>query len=1088
MGFPVGSPATGSVTRRLPAALLLLVAVPCAFAQQDMGYITGLVSDPTGAVIPGAAVTVTEAATGVRTTATTTDTGNYTAGPLKIGVYEVSVEKEGFKRALAKGVQISAQDRRRVDLVLELGQVTESVTTIAEAPLLETESATVGHVVEQQVIRQLPLNSRNYQTLALLAAGTVPAIVTRDQAGGFNSHGQAAYENNFIVDGVDNNSYGFALEDRKAQVVIPSLDAVQEFKVETSNYSAEFGRTGGSVMNVSIKSGTNDFHGTLYEYLRNDLWDARNAFSYVDRDGDGRADPPPLRQNQFGGTLGGPLLRNRTFFFGSFEGLRLRQPQSFLETVPTPDERRGVFNAAFHGAVRDPAAGQPFAGNSIPPSRQDPVTMRLAEVWPLPNFTGSGARSNYVSSTPWKQSREQIDGRVDHSFNENNKVFARVSITETKIERYPSLPMPARGGQGFEWNRYNNPARSAALSYTRIVSPSMVNEARLGFSRLNVGVAPFSEEWYGTKYGINIPRADDRITGLPQFTFGGRLGYTTIGEVGFAPTQKIGENWQLLENFTWIRASHTVKAGVDVRFTRTDNFSAQSAQGVFNFNGRFTNISFADFLLGWANSFTQTNLQYVDARFRSSMFYVQDDWKLTPRLTLNLGLRYELTTPMWDRRNRQNKIILDPGPSYGSLLFAKDGSLYDRALINTDTNNWAPRIGLAWRFLDRWTVRGGGGLFYGGLDRIGTAARMMANWPFNVRKGLTSTPSQPALLVRNGVRPDFLDPGTVMPSNLNLFHWPDHFPVTQIGQWNLSLQRQLAGDTVIEAAYVGSSTSYIRDNYNWNAPYIGPPATEVQRRAFPHINQIQYHSPMGHGSFHGLDVQLQKRYSKGFSFTVGYGWGHAISDVGEQFGPDVGMQDPWNWRNNRSTAGFNIRHKFVGSYIYELPFGNGRRWLNRTGAADLLIGGWQFNGLTTMRTGMVYNPTLANPAAALGTSKVQQWRPDRIAVGTVPNPNPDRWFDPAAFLRPCDASGCRLGNAGANILTSGGAVNTDFGVSKYFPLGERFRLQFRWESFNAFNTPAFSRPNSNLDSPDVGKVRSTVSSPRVMQWALRLEF
>jgi hypothetical protein len=1069
-------------------ALLSFVLAPLAWTQQDMGYITGLVTDPTGAVIPGAVVTVTETATGIRTTASATGTGNYTAGPLKIGVYEVSVEKDGFKRAVARNVPISAQDRRRVDLVLELGQVTESVTTIAQAPLLETESATVGHVVEQQVIRQLPLNNRNFQMLALLAAGTVPAVVTRDQAGGFNSHGQGAYENNFIVDGVDNNSYGFAFEDRKAQVVIPSLDAVQEFKVETSNYSAEFGRTGGSVMNVSIKSGTNGLHGTLYEYLRNDIWDSRDTFSYVDRDGDDRADPPVLRQNQFGGTLGGPILRNRTFFFGSFEALRLRQPQSFLETVPTADERRGVFNPAIHGALRDPATNQPFPGNVIPESRMDPVTARLANLWPLPNFAGSGARSNYVSATPWKQSSDQIDARVDHNFNDNNKLFARVSVTDTQNERYPSLPPPARGGQGFEWNRFNNPARSAALSYTRIVSPSMVNEARLGFSRLNVIATPFAEEWLGADYGIRIPRPDERITGLPRFTFGGRFGYTSIGESLFAPTQKIGENRQILDNLTWIRRSHTVKAGIDLRFTRADNFSAQSAPGDFNFNGRYTGVSFADFLLGWTNSFTQTNLQYVDGRFRSYMFYLQDDWKVTANLTLNLGVRYELTTPMWDTRNRQNKIILDPGQAYGTLLTAKEGSIYDRALIHNDTNNWAPRAGLAWRFAGKWTARAGAGLFYGGIDRIGTGARMMANWPFAVQKGIASTPARPALLVKDGVEADFLDPGTTMPSNLNLFHWPDNFPITQVAQWNASLQRQLTGDTVLEVAYVGSSTSYVRDNYNWNAPYLGDPATEIQRRAFPNINQIQYHSPQGHSSFHGLDVQLEKRYSRGFNFSVGYGWGHALSNVGEQWGPDVGMQDVWNWDNNRATTGFSIRHRFVTSYIWELPFGSGRRWLNRGGAANLLLGGWQFSGITTMRSGLVYNPTLPNPQANLGTAKVQQWRPDRIGGGKVANPHPDGWFDPAAFVRPCDASGCRLGNAGANILTSGGQINTDFGLSKYFPLSERFRLQLRGESFNVFNTPAFGRPTANLDSPDAGKVRGTVSTPRVMQWALRLEF
>jgi hypothetical protein len=1067
-------------------SIFTLALCAAALAQQDMGYITGLVTDPSGAVLPQATVTVIETQTGIRTVAETTDTGNYTVGPLKIGVYEVAVEKGGFKRAVSHGIQLSAQDRRRVDLVLELGQVTESITTTAEAPLLQTESASVGQTVSERTIRQLPLNNRNFQALALLAAGTAPAIVTRDQQGGFNSHGQAAIENNFIVDGIDNNSYGFALEDRKAQVVIPSLDAVQELKIETSNYSAEFGRTGGTLMNVIIKSGTNQFHGSAYEFLRNEIFDSRDTFSYVDLDGDGRADPPPLRQNQFGVTFGGPIVRNKSFFFGSWEALRLRQPQSFLETVPTPAERAGVFSTT----IRDPLTNQPFPGNTIPRERFDPIAARLIDLWPQPNFAGSGTRANYVSATPWSQTRDQIDARVDHNFNDSNKVFTRVSVTRSLNDRYPSLPLPARGGQAFEWNSFRSPARNAALSYTRIMSPTLVNEARLGFSRLNVMAEVFTKEWLAPEIGFAIPRTDDRITGLPRFTFGGGFGYTSLGESLSAPTQKISQNWQFLDNITWIRGSHTVKAGVDVRLTRADNFSAQSAPGDTNFNGRYTGVSLADFLLGWANSFAQTNLQYVDGRFHSYMGYAQDDWKVTPRLTINLGLRYELTTPMWDKRDRQNTMILEPGPDFGRLVYAGENSdsISDRALVNVDRNNWAPRIGLAYRIGDRWTFRSGFGIFYGGLDRIGTGARMMANWPFNVRKTLTSTPTQPAILLRNGVPGDFLDPGTTLPNNSNMFVWSTNFPITQINQWTASIQRQLTRDLVIEAAYVGSSTSYIRDNYDLNAPMPGSPATEVQRRLIPRLNAINYHSPFGHSSYNGLDVKLDKRFSQGLSFTVSYGWGHAISNVGEQWGPDVGMQNVWDWDSNRATTGFNIRHKFAAGYLYELPFGKGRRWLNSSRAADLLLGGWNLNGITTLRTGMPYNPTLANPAAALGTAAVQQWRPDRIAKGTVDKPDPERWFDTGAFVRPCEGTVCRLGNSGANILTSGGAVNTDFGLSKYFAVTERVRFQLRGEAFNVFNTPAFARPNSNLNSPDVGKVRGTVSQPRVFQYALRLEF
>ncbi|MGH9627630.1 MAG: TonB-dependent receptor domain-containing protein [Bryobacteraceae bacterium] len=650
------------------------------------------------------------------------------------------------------------------------------------------------------------------------------------------------------------------------------------------------------------------------------------------------------------------------------------------------------------------------------------------------------------------------------------------------------MPIPARGGQGFKWNPSHNPAHSAALSWTKILSPSLINEARAGFSRLNVEVGSFTDEWLAPEYGLNIPRADDRITGLPRINFTGRLGYTSIGESLFAPTQKISQNWQFLDNVTAIRSSHTMKAGIDLRFTRADNFSPQSGHGQFDFNGRFTGVSMADFLLGMANSYNQTNLQYVDGRFRSYMFYFQDDWKVTPRLTLNLGVRYELTTPMWNKYDRQNRIILEPGPQFGTFQYAGagDGSLEDRALIRLDTNNWAPRIGLAYRAGERWTTRAGFGVFYGGLDRIGTGARMMANWPFNVRKGLVSTPAIPAVLLREGVPADFVSAGETLPANSDLFSWSEKFPITQIAQWNASVQRQISGNLVLEVAYVGSSTSYIRDSYNMNAPMPGDPATEIQRRLIPSINSIQLHTPFGHSSYNGLDVQLEKRYSQGFLFSLGYGWGHAIANVGEQWGPDVGMQNVWNFDANRGTTGFNIRHRFVASYVYELPFGRGPRRANRNRTADLIFGGWNLNGITSMSSGRPYTPTLPNARVELGTAAVQQWRPDRIAPGSVDDPNPERWFDPSAFVRPCDASGCRLGNAGVNILTSGGQINTDFGLTKYFPLTERFRLQLRVEAFNLFNTPAFDVPNSNLENPDAGKVRSTVSTPRVFQYALRL--
>ncbi len=1080
-------------SRRSAVVIAILAALPAtrpAWTQQDMGYITGLVTDQSGAVVPGATVVVTEVQTGVRTTAQTTATGNYTAGPLKIGVYDVVVEEQGFKRVVVEGVKISAQSRRRVDLVLEVGAVTESVTTTAAAPLLETESATVGQVVEETVIRQLPLNSRNFQTLALLAPGTSPSR-GRDSAGGFNAQGQAFFENNFIIDGIDNNSWGFAFEDRKAQVVIPSLDAVQEFKVETANYSAEFGRTAGAVMNVSIRSGTNEVHGTAYEYMRNDVFDARDTFSYVDRDGDGKADAAQLRQNQFGFTLGGPIIKNKTFLFGSWEAWRVRHPQSFTNIVPTAEVREGIYDPALFGAIKDPLTGKPFPGNTIPKSRFDPVAPKIIDLYPAPNFAGSGTRANYVSSTPWKETRDQIDIRGDHNFNDNNKLFLRTSFTRFLNERYPSLPLPARGPEGFTHNKSDNPAVSAVLSYTRVMSPTTVNEARLGFSRLNVQVVPFEEEWEAPKFGIKVPQPDNRITGLPRFEFSGTYGYANLGSSWWAPTQKIGENWQILDNITKIRGSHTLKGGIDIRFTRAYNFSAQWGPSDFRYNGRYTGVSMADFQLGWTDRFRQSNLQDVDAYFQSYMFYFQDDWKVTPSLTVNLGLRYELTSPMWERFNKLNTINLDPArPDFGQFTYAgeKGDGWSERALINTDTNNWGPRVGLAYQLTRKLTLRAGAGIFYGGYDRTGTAARGFANWPFNVRKTLTATPTKPAILLSEGVSSDFLDPGDSLPRNSNLYHWSTNYPLTQVGQWNFSIQRQITSDMVFKAAYVGSSTSFVHGNYDWNAPFIGDPKTERQRRVFPDIAAIDYHAPLGHASYNGLNLQLEKRYSAGLAFTAAYTWSKALSNENEQFGEGLGMQDPWNWDNNRAVSGTAPSQRFVASYVWELPFGDGRRWLNTGGIANVLLGGWQLNGIISMRTGLLYNPTLPNAQANLGTVKVGQWRPDRIRKGTVENPTTEMWFDPSAFVRPCDGGGCRLGNAGANILTSGGQFNKDFGLSKYFRLSERFRLQFRWEVFNLTNTPAYSPPNANIESPDVGKVRGTYSSPRIMQFALRLEF
>jgi len=631
------------------------------------------------------------------------------------------------------------------------------------------------------------------------------------------------------------------------------------------------------------------------------------------------------------------------------------------------------------------------------------------------------------------------------------------------------------------------------LSYTRILSPALINEFRFGFQRLKVNKAPFTDEFLADKYGIKGMTRFSGVTGLPRFTFAGRIPFQGLGEAFFAPNWKVSQGYQYLDNVTWVRGSHTLKFGLDVRFNRSDVLGSRNAIGEFDFNGRYTGVSLADFLLGMVNQFQQSDLQLTDTRFRNFNFYVQDDWKVAPRLTLNLGLRYDLPGPLYDKFNRMNKIILDPGPDFGKILYAgeRGDSWSARALVNTDTNNWAPRLGLAYRLGERWTIRAGAGVFSSTQSEAskGVSERMAVNWPFHVNKVVLSTPRVPAVVLADGVPANFLDPGTSMPKDIQIHHWATNFPSLTVYQWNLSSQRQLTQNMVVKLAYVGSSTNFITDTYDWNAPGVGDPATEAQRRVFPDITAITYTAPYGQGSYHGLDVQFEKRFSNGFSLLTSYTWGHSMDNVGELYGPEGGVhQDKFNWAADRATSGYDIKHQFVTSYILELPFGKGRRWVNRAGLLNQAIGGWQLSGITFLRTGLPFTPTVPNPRPALGTSAVGGWRPDRIGKGTVANPTPNRWFDASAFVRPCYAGACRFGNSGRNILTAGGQVNFDFGLMKHFPITERMRLQFRGEIFNLFNTPAYGSPNASIGNPDVGTVRTTRSAPRIMQFALRFEF
>lgn len=1060
-----------------------------AFAQQDQGVITGRVTDVSGAVLPGVTVTMVAIDTSVTAQSVTSADGLYTRPGLKIGSYRVTAELPGFKRSVRERIVVHAQSRVRVDFELELGSIAENVVVVAAAPLLETETSSLAHVVKEEEIRELPLSGRNFQHLAVLVAGVLPAMGHRDQEGGFNSHGQWATQNNFILDGIDNNSQVLGMEDRKAQVLIPSLDAVQEFQIQTSNYSAEFGRNAGAVMNVSIKSGGNAVRGTAYEFLRNDAFDARDAFDYSDRDGDGRADPDILRRHQFGFTMGGPVRANRTFYFGSIEALRVRSNSSSLVTVPTLAERDGVFDTALV-KVRDPVTGQPFPGNVIPKARWDPAAAQLMGLWPEPNFAGS-TRQNYVSAPRHEIDRLQIDIRGDHNFSRADKAFVRVSRMRVRNDLEGPLPRPAVGAPDSERTLNDNNATSVAASETHIFHSRLVNETRYGFSSLETDKHPLVADRLNERFGFHVAPTEG-VTGLARFTFGGAFGYNALGEAAFAPNYKLARTFQVLDNLTWLFGRHAFKLGADVRWIKSDIVGAPDTRGVFDFDGSFTGISLGDFLLGMTRSRQFSTLQQGELRERDYMFYLQDDWKIAPRLTLNLGVRYELASPMFDTRNRMSTLDLTVFPAIRVVHAGQTGNSWsDRALIDADTNNWAPRLGLAFQPARRWTVRAAGGVFYGTTaGGLGASSRLINNWPIYRDVTIRSTPQQSAGQLADGIDADVLGDPTRMPANLNWNVWARNFQVPTIRQWNLSVQRQVAEAVVLTASYVGSASRHLPRSYNINSAGLGDPRTERQRRPNPALGTVTFRDPSARASYHGLELTLDKRLSGGTQFSGAYTWSHSIDDATEQFGSEGGIiQDTRNLSGDRGSSGFDRRHRFSASYVWELPFGRGRHWLgDRGGALDGLLGGWQLSGIVSAQSGRYFDVTVPNPTSLLGvTSSV--WRADLVGDWRVPEAGPDGWLNREAFAIPQNPDGTyRFGNLRRNSLLGPPFFNLDASLMKNFHLQSGRRIQFRWEVFNATNHPSYGLPISNLRSRDFGIIRSTASAPRQMQFGLKFIF
>jgi Carboxypeptidase regulatory-like domain/TonB dependent receptor-like, beta-barrel len=1015
-----------------------------ATAQVNTASIRGTVRDANGAAIAGVAVTSTNEATGVSLVTATNSEGIYTFPILNVGVYTVTAEYAGFKKAAHKGIGLQVNQTVRVDLSLEVGQVTEQVVIESGTPLVENETSSLGRVVSERDVVDLPLNQRNFVQLAVLlpgsnfgAAGTIGGGGRPDDPRPRSSifvNGTRDSSNSYLVDGIDNYD-----RIHTTIAVKPSIDAIKEFKVQTSLYSAEFGRNAGGVINVSVKSGSNSFRGTAYEFHRNAALDAKNFFTLPTQP------KPHFLFNQFGGTIGGPLRRDQTFFFFSYEGLRLRRGRTFVSTVPTEAMRRGDFSGV--GPIFDPLTTRQnpggtgfirdqFRDNLIPANRIDPAASKLIQLYPLPN--APGMVSNFVSNPVGEQNTDQVDARVDHSFGTKANLFVRYSFGDTDTITPAPLPGKAQGGAPFNFSGPNKlRTQGVAIGSTYTFGNSLVNELRVDYTRINSNVLPF---FYGENLseeaGIPGANLETGSSGLSAITL---TGFTSLGNSLFLPILKFINNYQVTDNLNYVRGRHVLKFGAHFLRPQTNHFQSIAPAGRFAFSPVFTNNpaapagtgnALATFLLGYPN-LTQRSAQQSPnyLRYVEHATYVQDDWKIHPRLTLNLGLRYELITPAVSANDHLTNFDLQTG----KVLIAGENTTRTGG-VKTDKNNFAPRFGFAFTPTPRTVLRGGYGVFY---DTVPMFAQLRP-FPFLI----TYTRTTGSFFVENRLSEGFPPTDFDIAKNAaNPFGTVDAVPFDNplgyVQQFNLNIQRSLTSNLVVSAAYVGTMGRKLRWVYDENVPDPGPGAVQQRRPFFtraPEVVGVTVNHAEASSTYHSLQISVAKRLSSGLAFQGSYTWSHWIDNAISEAGYGAQGPNPQNIRNRRAERGndpADLRHRLVFSYIYELPFGEGKRWGNRNTAVTKILGGWQINGITTLQSGLPFTPVLASPTTNTGTGS----RPDRIGEGSLPRSQRtlERFFDVTAFTTPAQFT---YGNAGRNILYGPGYVNFDFSLFKNVRLGE----------------------------------------------------
>ena len=1070
-------------------------------AQQDAATIVGEVTDPSRGVIPKAVITVTNTATGITTTTETNERGLYNVPGLRPGEYVMVVEAPGFTRFVRTGLTLQVAQVLQLDASLQTGSISESVEVTGAAPMLETQTSSRGLVIDERKIHDLPLNGRDYNQLALLSPGVLPGtprLASVNFKGVLNVNGNRTFNNVFLLDGVDNISYSNSFRGENVQLVQPSIEALQEFKIQTNAYSAEYGRSSGAVVNATIKSGTNQIHGSVFEFLRDDALDSNNYFSKLLG-----APKPKRKRNQFGGAIGGPLVRNRTFWFADYEGLRDQEGIPRTRLVPTAAEKAGLFSSA----VNDPfAPGRPeFARNAagqwvIPRDRWDPVAAKVVALIPDPNVPGS----TIYASTPVTETRQdQFDVRIDHQFAQNKNFFGRYSFVDTNTFRPAPLPGLAEGSFNDAFGSNLNRSQGLALGLTWIASSSLVGDFRFGFARGNYFTnPPFAGQDAAAEFGIpNVPNDPAIIGGLPKMNI---QGFDAVGRHTSTPQFQTPRSWNPRVTFTLSRQSHLIKFGGEFLHVQTKINDLNATIGRTNFENRFTNRAVGDLLLGLSSQLALTSYTVMDQGQDMQFYFIQDDYRITQKLTLNLGLRYEFASPPRERDNQ----LANFDPATGQMIFSEDGGLFERALIHPDRNNFAPRAGFSYSPMERWVVRGAYGIFFSHTVRQGREGMLGFNPPYLVDNllqtgvtGAAAVASAAPLRLSVGYPAGLLDPSNLATTVQRRGQDPNQV-TPSIHQFSLGAQYQLASDMALDVAYVGNKGRNLPGFRNLNQRAVIQNADGSQaagNRPYPAFGDIQWMENRVASDYNSFQVSLEKRLSRGLTGLLSYTLGEALTDAPDHIstsgggaGIDTGTfrepQDSYNLGADRGPAEFDIRHRFVASYVWELPFGQGRRFGSQWSAAtNFVLGGWQLTGIHVMQTGLALTATLGG-ASVLNIGGERRARPNLVGDPELPSSQRtiDRWFNTDAFVAFSPAPQA-FGTAGVGIMRGPGYANFDFTLAKDFRLDTQRRVQFRTEIFNAFNRANFGPPNIARDSSGFGQIL-TAGNARIVQFALKFYF